>query len=299
MTLARGSVRLLLGLSMTAPLGLLASDRAFARDPSCPELYTWQLQGLLDAVDEEYTNLEFQRAQMLLEAAEPRVPCIVQIVPTKDLARFAIRRSYSLALDLDENEAQRWAQLAFALDPHVRWPDYVPEEHSARALLEGLETLKPLEIEGKGLALPAGGGAFLDGRFLDTPHAEPGIPHLLQVGDGAGELVFSDWIDGATFPPTYIGAPLAEPLKLPRWYTSDGRIKKVRPWTESRSRRLESSLGFAVASGAMYTTALLARAAYDERPTDGLFYTTNGATVVSGAAGTAAVVLLGAALLGK
>lgn len=281
-------------------LALWLSLAAEARDPNCPELYVWQFRALMDAVDEEYTNNEFQRAQKLLAAADPRVPCVIQIVPTADLAQFAIRRAYGLALDLDENEALRWAQLAITLDPKIQWPSYVPEEHSARALLQEVQPLEPLTLESQGLVVPQAGGAFIDGRFLEVPRAEPGVPHLLQVGDGTGKLVFSDWIDGATFPEDYLGPVREQPLTLPRWYSPDGKIKRVpKPWTPARLHRLESSAGFAVAAGALYTTALLARSAYNERPTDGLFYTTNGATVASGAAGSVAVVLFGAALFGK
>jgi hypothetical protein len=278
----------------------LSWGSAQAKDPSCPELYVWQFKALIAAVDEEYTNLEFRRAQMLLDAAGPRVPCVVQIVPTDDLAEFALRRAYAFALDLDENEAQRWAQLAFSLKPGLDWPVYVPPDHAARSLLEGMEALAPLTIEGAGLVVPQAGGAFVDGRFVEVPKAEPGVPHLLQVGDGAGTLVFSDWIDGATFPDELLGPVPETPLTLPRWYSPDGKIKRApRPWTPARLHRLESSAGFALAAGALYGTALLARSAYTERATDGLLYTTNGAVIASGASGSAAVVLFGAALFGK
>jgi hypothetical protein len=278
----------------------LSWGTAQARDPNCPELYVWQFRALIAAVDEEYSNLEFRRAQMLLDAAGPRVPCVVQVVPTPDLAEFALRRAYAFALDLDENEAQRWAQLAFALQPDLGWPSYVPPDHAARALLEGIEIPKPVTVDGVGLVLPQAGGAFVDGRFVALPEAEPGVPHLLQVGDGTGTLVFSDWIDGATFPDELLG-PVPETLPtLPRWYSPDGKVRRApRPWTPARLHRLESSAGFAIAAGALYGTALLAREAYDERTTDGLRYTTNGAVIASGASGSAALVLFGAALFGK
>jgi len=105
------------------------------------------------------------------------------------------------------------------------------------------------------------------------------------------------------FPPDLLGPPLTEIPEEPRWFTHpNARIrppKEPRPWTQSRLNRLESASGFALAGGTMFATAWVARMAYDRRATDGLFYTVNGATIASGAAGGTAVVLFGAALFGK
>jgi hypothetical protein len=280
---------------------LLVAAPAAAQQPACPRTYELaQFRAYLDAVDEEYLNLDFNKAAALLDAGQPNVPCIIQVVPTEDVARYAIRRAYSLELDLDENEAQRWAALAFALDPELDWPAYVPPDHAARKMLDGRPPPESIDIEGKGFVVPPGGGVFLDGRWLAEPRAEQGLPHLLQVGDAAGELVQSEWIDGTSFPEDLLGRPPSVPLELPRWYGSDGRIKKAaRPWSDRRLHRLESSAGFAIASGTLLASAVLARAAYDDRPTDGLFYTVNGATIGAGAAGGTSVVLLGVALLGR
>lgn len=216
------------------------------------------------------------------------------------MARYAIRRAYSLALEIDENEAQRWASLALALDPAIAWPTYIPPDHAARALLTDAEAVAPVPIEGRGFVFPMGGGVFLDGRFLPAPAAEPGLPHLLQVGDGTGQIVFSQWQDGTSFPESLLGPPLELEPTLPLWYSADGKATRApRPWTEPRLRRLESAAGFAVAGGTLFASAIVARAAYNDRPTDGLFYTVNGVTLASGAAGGTAVVLLGAALFGK
>jgi hypothetical protein len=279
---------------------LLLAPPASAQE-RCPRSYELvQFRAFLDAVDEEYLNLEFNKAAMLLDAGQPNVPCILQVVPTRDIARYAIRRAYALELDLDENEAQRWAALAFALDPEIDWPTYVPPDHAARKMLDGYPPPQTIELEGQGFAIPQGGGVFLDGRWLAEPRAEQGVPHLLQVGDAAGELVQSEWIDGTSFPEELLGRPTSVALEVPRWYGADGRIKKAaRPWSDRRLHRLESSAGFAIASGTLFASAVLARAAYDDRPTDGLFYTVNGATIGSGAAGGTSLVLLGVALLGK
>lgn len=273
---------------------------AHAQEPVCPELQVSQFEAFLEAVDEEYLNLEFRRARMLLDAAEPRLPCVVEIVPTADIARYAIRRAYSLALEIDEIEAQRWASLAWALDPEVTWPTYIPPDHAARTLLSEAEPVLPVPIEGHGFVIPFGGGVFLDGRFLPAPVAEPGLPHLVQVGDGEGQIVFSAWQDGTSFPENLLGPPIDPLPTLPPWFNAEGKVKRAaRPWTDTRRHRMESAAGFAVAGGTLFASALVAQAAYQDRPVDGLFYTVNGATIASGAAGATAVVLLGAALFGK
>jgi hypothetical protein len=287
---------------MVLPL-LALLGTAQARDPSCPDLTVAQLEGLIEQVDLAYLNLDMRQANALLAAAEPRVPCILEIVPTSVVAAFALRRSYSLALELDPSEAKRWARLAKALEPSLPWPAYIPSDHEIRDLIADEEPAQKIPVRAKGLAVPPGGGVFLDGRFLDKPEAETAIPHLLQVGDVNGELVVATWQDGTAFPEEILGPPTASPPVLPEWYGKPlGTVKTrkpPRPWTESRERRLETSLGFLVAGGTLYGSALLARSAYEQRPTDGLFYAVDGATVLSGAAGGTALVFLGAALFGR
>ena len=276
---------------------------ASARDPSCPDLNVAQFEALIEQVDLAYLNLEMKQANALLAAAEPRVPCILEIVPTATVAAFALRRSYSLALELDPSEAKRWARLAKALDPQLPWPGYIPGDHEIRDLIAEEDPIGKIPVRAKGLVVPPGGGVFLDGRFLVAPEAEPAIPHLLQVGDVNGELVIAMWQDGTAFPPELLGPPTASPPLLPEWYGKPlGSVKTrkpPRPWTESRARRLETSLGFLVAGATLYGSALSARTAYDQRPSDGLFYAVDGATVLSGAAGGTALVFLGAAIFGK
>lgn len=294
----RGSAPLVLFAALG---GTALAPRAMAQSTSCPRSYELsQFHEYIKAVDGMYLDLDFRKARLLLEAGQPNIPCILQIVPAIDVAAYAIRRAYALELDLDENEAERWASLAFALDPEIEWPAYIPPDHAARRMLDDVPPAETITLDDKGFVVPLGGGVFVDGRWLAEPRAEQGLPHLLQVGDGTGQLVFSGWIDGVSFPEDFVGPPLAAPLELPKWYSSDGRIRKTaRPWSDRRLHRLESSAGFAVVGGTLFTTALLARAAYDDRPTDGLFVTVNGATVASGAAGGTSLILFGAALFGK
>lgn len=284
---------------LTAPpllLGALATA-SWARDADCPELHAADLATLVDQVDQLFVDQQVAAARRTLISAEKRLPCILEVVRKEDLARFAIRYAYVLGGD---PEAERWAALAKALDPALPWPAYIPSGHGVRDLAADARP-ELLPVEDKGFSLPAAGGVFLDGRFLDAPRAEPGIPHLLQVGDAGGNIEAS-WMDGTAFPEDLLG-PAAAPRTLPAWYSPDGtpvKVKKVRePWSEARLSNLERAAGFGAVGGALFGTATFARGAYDSRPTDALFATTDGATVAAGLAGTTSLVFLGAALFGR
>jgi hypothetical protein len=284
---------------LSAPfLFLAAAGVALARDPDCPELHLGDLSALSDTVDQLYVENQVGAARRALSFAEKKLPCMLDVVKKEDVARFAIRYAYSLEGD---PEAERWVALSRALDPTLPWPAYVPAGHQIRELALG-DPPSFVTLEGKGLRVDAGGGVFLDGRFLDVPKAEPGVPHLLQVGDALGN-VESSWIDGTAFPEDLLGEPLDAALLPPPWYSPDGtkvKVKKPREaWSEPRKANLERGLGFAAAGGALYGIALSARGAYDERPTDGLFLATDGATVAASTAGLTSAVFLGAALFGR
>lgn len=286
---------------LVAPLALLGpfAAPAFARDPDCPELHATDFTALSDNVDQLYVEQQVASARRTLLAAEKRLPCVLEVVKKDDVARFALRYAYALGGD---PEAERWVALALALDPSLPWPAYIPNGHQVRDLVPDAPPA-PVDLPEKGFAVEAGGGVFLDGRFLPTPRAEPGVPHLLQVGDARGSLE-STWMDGTAFPEELLG-PAGPPMSLPPWYSADGapvkvKIRKERePWSEARLANLERAFGFAAAGGALFGTALAARSAYDARATDGLFLVTDGSTVAAGTAGTASLVFLGAALFGR
>jgi hypothetical protein len=286
---------------LLAPSILLGASVAYARDPDCIELHQADLTALSDSVDQMYVEKQVGSARRALTFAEKKLPCMLDVVKTEDVARFAIRYAYALAGDLDTPEAERWALLAKALDPSLPWPAYVPPAHQVRSL-GGDTAPASTVVEGKGLVVPTGGGVFLDGRFLDTPRAEPGVPHLLQVGDRVGNLE-TTWMDGTAFPEDLLGPPLDTLPTLPPWFSADGtRIKVKQPkraWTEPRLANLERGAGFAAAGGALFGSALAARAAYDVRPANGLFLATDGATVAATTAGAASLVFFGAALFGR
>ncbi len=278
------SVLLLVG--MPAPAG--------AQDPGCPKLYNYQFEATLEEIDRSFEASAFSRARDMIDAAHPRIPCLIEIVPTPLLARYARQRAWSKALDIDLDEAERWARLAHALDPGAGWPDYVPEHHPSRKILEDATVDHPQAPIGDLHDLGGGGAAFLDGVLLTRPEAEPQTPHLLQVGDATGELLVSIWQDGLAFPEGLLGPPGELTGELPVWYGKPpGTIKGPRP---VRRRRFESALGLGITAGGLFGSAWLARDVYLDHPTDGLRTTVNGATIASGAIGTTALTVFGVAL---
>lgn len=270
---------------------------ALARPLDCPELFNDQFAAALDEVDAAFEAADFTRARGILQASHERVPCLVEVVPVELMARYALQRAYGEALVIEIEEATRWARLAQALDPAFEWPAYIPSEHEARRLLDGLPPPESASVRGKGLRPDPGGGIFLDGRYLVRPEAEPGIPHFLQVGDGSGEIWLAQWQDGMVFPEDILGPPAAISDEPPAWFGKPpGSVVGPRP---VRARRLESSLGFAVAAGTLFGSAWIARTAYEQHPTDGLQLAVNGSTAASAAAGGAALGFFGVALFTK
>ena len=285
-------------LASTALAVLLwVGSPALARPLDCPELYNQQLQDTLDEVDQAFGATELTRARALLAASHERLPCLIEIVPVDLMTRYAVQRAYGEALVTETEEATRWARLAQALDPGFDWPEYIPDKHEARRLLDGLEPPTGTSLRGKGLRPDPGGGIFLDGRYLVSPVAEAGLPHFLQVGDGAGEIWLASWQDGVVFPEEVLGPPTAINDQPPPWFGKPpGSVVAPRP---IRARRLETSLGFAAAAGTLFGSAWIARDAYVERPTDTLQLTVNGTTAASVAASGAALGFLGVALFTK
>lgn len=170
----------------------------------------WRFDAFLDEVDRQYISLELRMAVRLLDEGQASLLCLAEPVSTRQLARYAIRRAFAEALGTDASEGERWAGLAFTLDPSVTWPEYVPMHHAARAFAA---TLTPRRVSVPGVAVIGvhGGSERLDGRPLDAVAAEIDMPHLLQALDRNGRVVWSRWIDGAGFPEDVLAHELPGP----------------------------------------------------------------------------------------
>ena len=244
----------------------------------CPELHLVQFEDYLDDVDAEFRALRFDRAARLLDAGYPRLPCLREVVPPRDLADYAIRRAWAFALAMDPSESERWSMLARAIDPRIKWPTYVPLEHAVRGW--PADPPPPARRTDAALTVPADVAVFLDGRYLTVAAAEPELPHLLQLRDREGRIVEAAWQDGTSFPADVLGPPSAIGL-TPAWSAPES----------ARSGRFTGAAIAGAAAAALYGTAWVARAAYDRNGTDALFYTVDGATLAAGGAALTAGVL--------
>lgn len=269
---------------MVSP-ALLASV-ALAQEEVCPELHVADFEGYLEEVDAAFRAEELDRAAELLERGGPRVLCVREIVPTADVAAFAIRKAWASGLAGDAEETARWGTLARALDPRIEWPPYVPEAHAARQILADALPARTVTVQGFGFLLPPDQAVFVDGRFAARPAAESELPHLVQVGERGGAVVWAGWQDGAQFPSALLERAVG-PRLPPEWLTAAP--------PPPRRRFTAPAVAGAVALG-LYGTALVGRAAYDASPSDALFYTVDGAMVGAGVALTGGGVLLVRAL---
>jgi hypothetical protein len=291
-------------------LALIAAAAFATPGQDCPELNSAGVEKALDAVDGLFTKEDLTRANTVLARTEARMPCLVDVPSPQLVARFARQRAFAVTMTVDPFAAARWAQLAEALDPGVPWPAYVPEQHPVRLLLDQEGEASSGRALGATLTWPEDGEVFLDGRWWLTASGEVGVPHLLQIADKDGSMVFSGWIDGVAFPADVLAKPGERPPpRASSCVESDVCVEltgidpgpKVRPPvdTERRSRRLLASAGLGAAAATLYTSAWLARSAYAERPSDGLYYAVDGATAASAATGAAAATMLGIALIGR
>jgi hypothetical protein len=263
---------------------------AVAQDAACQSRSIAEFERGLEEVDAAFVGLRFDQAKDLLDRQTDQVRCLVEIVPTSDVAAFDIRKAYAGALSFDPEETVRWGNAARALRPDIQWPSYVPEHHYVRTLLSKVAPVDPAELP-DGLVVPESGGVFLDGRFRDTPTAEPDVPHLLQVGDATGRVIVSQWQEGTGFPPALLGPRSAEPPPRPDWSADRASPRPPRG-------RLLAAAALGAGAGASYVTSWVARGAYARHPTDGWFYVVDGSVVASSGAGLAAVGLAVSALAG-
>jgi len=266
-------------------LFVVLAAAAFARPPECDDVGLKGWKKALAASEEALRVGEMGKADAMLDATETRLACLVELAPSELLGRFARQRAYQTMVEFDEVEAARWVQLARVASPALGWPSWVPDRHIVRRL-----DREPDPIEGRvrdaGLLVPDGGGVFLDGRYLEAPVAEADVPHLLQVANNEGVVIDAEWVNGAAFPDSVLGpADLLVP-PAPLWFTDPVDPAVAR--RERRGRRLQSALGVAATSAAMFTSAWLARGAYAEHPTDGLRTVVNGATVGAATLGVGA-----------
>jgi hypothetical protein len=269
--------------------------------PTCAEPFStqdWQLA--LTAMERAFEAADFDRATQLVAFTEARLPCLPEVVRPGDLARFAQAAAYAALSEGDGENGERWASLALVAAPGLPPPDWIPVSHTARVVLSTTVPPAPAGPTAAAgvltLSAPAGGGAFLDGRFLPRAEATPGVPHLRQIADRRGRVVDGAWQDGAAFPADQL-REYPEAPSAPAWYQppalassqSSAVDTTVIGAPDAKARWGRLTLATGAAAVVTYGLAWTGRTLWSQQPTDGFRGLTNGATLASGVAAGATV----------
>jgi hypothetical protein len=153
------------------------------------------------------------RGQEAFELLRQRLRCVDGVPKPEAMARMEALGALAGHADQDTERALRWARAAEWVVPRPPWP--VPPEHPLRVELLASEPVR-IDSVGAAFALPKGGALWLSGRRMEAPLLPVDVPLLLQVTDGDGALVRTEWLDGAAFPPDLLAAAPAPKGKRPK-----------------------------------------------------------------------------------
>ncbi|MFT4623074.1 MAG: hypothetical protein ACI8PZ_001730 [Myxococcota bacterium] len=288
-------MRILLTIALLFPLS------AFGEEPCSQPVAGHEWREALDWIDRYFGEEDLHRAGLLIEWTRFHLPCLTEVVHPSDLARFAQQVSFQATLDEDPEAARSWAQLAMVAAPKTPLPDWMPASHTGRVAISAVAPPQIASIDDKGVIHPRGGGVFLDGNFLRQPVAAVEVNHLVQIADRRGRITGARWQHGPSFDDAIVGPDLAT-VSPPNWWipptvhTRDDYVT-VGAASDRRRRRFTAAAALGGATAGLYGLSWASRAAYQGSYSDGLYATTNGAVIASGAAGAAAVGVLTAALL--
>jgi hypothetical protein len=200
---------------------LLMTADAYAQEKLCAGTYSHQeWLGAMDQADGFLASFKLKEARVTIYAARELVPCLDAIAKPSHLGRYARQLALLEFLAQDEETSARWALLSRTAAPALPWPADIPDDHPFREAVSALETPSVTGPADKGLLIPKGGAAFLDGTPLNSPQALADVPHLYQVTDAAGVLVSAYWIDGGGFHEEALTVP-GKPPRIPKWWTPE------------------------------------------------------------------------------
>ena len=200
------------GLAILVGLG---SAPAWAE---CPPYGVNDWIGEMDAADAAMAEFDLDQARGIVDAAEVKLNCTMDVIHPNQLTRFAKQKALLAFFDQDELAAQKWGLLA-KLSGTSPWPEGMDDTHPFREMIDFAEKTPRLGPEGAGIYPPKGGAMIMNGKFLDTPKAHTEIPNFVQIFDRRGLLVESYWQDGAAFPSRYLAAD-PTPQLAPEWYSA-------------------------------------------------------------------------------
>jgi hypothetical protein len=192
---------------------------AWAQTEACPgplPLSEWQ--EAMGSVDQALIALDGTLADRILDDIVYELRCLRVPAPPAELGRLARQIALVAFYAQDHDEMRVWMGLARETVGQVPWPEALPVPERFFALTDALEPPAVQQADGH-LQVPRGGGALLDGFLLQQPEATGSVQHLLQIADKRGEILLTDWQNGAAFPEEWLGA---EPVRLtvPDWYVA-------------------------------------------------------------------------------
>ena len=188
--------RAMMGLGL-----MLAPAVALAEADECEA--TYGLDALADdmgAVESAVISDDAASAEAAARKLEGGLPCLDAPLP-RVIAGRAYRAMATGLWGADEALANSWYRTAAAVDPGFVYTleDLPRDDHPAfeawRQALDAAEGVEPEVVEKH---VWASGRFTVDGRRLNWPAAEPGMPHVLQQNH---DDVVTTWIvDGTDFP---------------------------------------------------------------------------------------------------
>jgi len=189
---------------------------AWGQEESCSGvLPVEELHVALDATEEALGDLQVDRADRILDDIVGVMRCIGSPLAPDDLGRLAQQVALVAFYDADQAELRSWTWLERDTVGGA-WPDdlfSVPATfHPMRAALSE----PPLVVADGGWLPPKRGAVLVDGRPSASPEARSEVPHLLQMLDKKGRVVWSGWMVGADAPERWLDEA-GGPVDVPRW----------------------------------------------------------------------------------
>jgi hypothetical protein len=189
---------------------------AWAQEESCGGILSVEeLREALDATEEALADLQVDRADRILDDVVDILRCVGSPLTPDDLGRLARHVALVAFYDADQAELRSWTWLERDT-VGGGWPvAELPVPGTFHTLRADLSE-PPLVVADGGWSPPKGGAVLIDGRPSVGPEARSEVPHLLQMLDKKGRVVWSGWMLGADAPERWLD-PSGGPIDVPRW----------------------------------------------------------------------------------
>jgi hypothetical protein len=195
---------------------LLLLGRAWAQEEACGGvLREEELHEALDATEAALAELSVDRADRILDDVVDNLRCVGTALAPDDLGRLARHLALVAFYDADGAELRSWTWLERDT-VGGSWPE---AELPVPATFHGMRSElsePPMVAASGGWAVPKGGVVWVDGRPSVAPEARSEVPHLMQVLDKKGRVLWSGWMLGAAAPERWLD-PSGRPGEVPGW----------------------------------------------------------------------------------